>query len=88
MTTCTLDEPYIGIYDKPKRPRGRPTVLTDEQIKERNRLIYKKHYDNNRDYYVLKQRIYYELNKEKDNARRRAKYHGQKNKNELKQHFF
>ena len=42
MTTCTLDEPYISIYDKPKRPRGRPKVLTDEQIKERNRLIYKK----------------------------------------------
>ena len=75
---CILDEPYISIYDKPKRPRGRPKVLTDEQIKERNRLIYKKHYDNNRDYYVFKQRIYYELNKERDNARRRAKYHEQK----------
>ena len=81
MTTCTLDEPYISIYDKPNRPRGRPKVLTDEQIKERNRLIYKKHYDNNRDYYVFKQRIYYELNKERDNARRRAKYHEQKNQN-------
>ena len=81
MTTCTLDEPYISIYDKPKRPRGRSKVLTDEQINERNRLIYKKHYDNNRDYYVFKQRIYYELNKERDNARRRAKYHEQKNQN-------
>ena len=45
-----------------------------------DKIIYKRHYDNNRDYYVLKQRIYYELNKEKDNARRRARYHEQKNK--------
>ena len=76
----TLDEEYISIYDRPKRPRGRPKTLTDEEKKERNRLIYKRHYDNNRDYYVLKARIYYELNKEKDNARRRARYHEQKNK--------
>ena len=77
----TLDEEYISIYDRPKRPRGRPKTLTDEEKKERNKIIYKRHYDNNRDYYVLKQRIYYELNKEKDNARRRARYHEQKNKN-------
>ena len=79
--STTLDEEYISIYDKPKRPRGRPKTLTDEEKKERNKIIYKRHYDNNRDYYVLKARIYYELNKEKDNARRRARYHEQKNKN-------
>ena len=78
--STTLDEEYISIYDRPKRPRGRPKTLTDEEKKERNKIIYKRHYDNNRDYYVLKQRIYYELNKEKDNARRRARYHEQKNK--------
>ena len=82
MTNCnTLDQEYISIYDRPKRPRGRPKTLTDEQIKERDKIIYKRHYDNNRDYYVFKARIYYELNKEKDNARRRARYHEQKNKN-------
>ena len=81
MTNCnTLDQEYISIYDTPKRPRGRPKTLTDEEKKERNKIIYKRHYDNNRDYYVLKARIYYELNKEKDNARRRARYHEQKNK--------
>ena len=75
MTNCnTLDQEYISIYDRPKRPRGRPKTLTDEQIKERDKIIYKRHYDNNRDYYVLKQRIYYELNKETQNARRRAYY--------------
>ena len=81
MTNCnTLDQEYISIYDTPKRPRGRPKTLTDEEKKERNKIIYKRHYDNNRDYYVLKARIYYELNKEEDNARRRARYHEQKNK--------
>ena len=79
--STTLDEEYISIYDRPKRPRGRPKTLTDEEKKERNKIIYKRHYDNNRDYYVLKARIYYELNKEEDNARRRARYHEQKNKN-------
>lgn len=71
-------ETYISIYDKPKRPRGRPKIFTDEQRKERNRLISKKHYDNNREYYLLKQNIYYELNKETENAKRRARYHEQK----------
>ena len=74
MTEYTLNEEYISIYDKPKRPRGRPKTLTDEQLKERRKEIYKKYYDNNRDYYVLKASIYYELNKEKENARRRSYY--------------
>ena len=75
MTNCnTLEEPYISIYDRPKRPRGRPKIYTDEQLKERRKEIYKKHYENNRDYYVLQNNIYYELNKEKQNARRRAYY--------------
>ena len=75
MTNCnTLDQEYISIYDRPKRPRGRPKIYTDEQLQERRKEIYKKHYENNRDYYVLQKSIYYELNKEKENARRRAYY--------------
>ena len=75
MTNCnTLDQEYISIYDRPKRPRGRPKIYTDEQLKERRKEIYKKHYENNRDYYVLQNSIYYELNKEKQHARRRAYY--------------
>ena len=75
MTNCnTLDQEYISIYDRPKRPRGRPKIYTDEQLQERRKEIYKKHYENNRDYYVLQKSIYYELNKEKQNARRRAYY--------------
>ena len=74
MDNCTLNEPYISIYDKPKRPRGRPKTLTDEQIKDRRKEIYKKHYENNRDYYLLQKSISYELNKETQNARRRAYY--------------
>ena len=34
MTNCnTLDEEYISIYDRPKRPRGRLKTLTDEEKK-------------------------------------------------------
>ena len=75
MTNCnTLDQEYISIYDRPKRPRGRPKIYTDEQLQERRKEIFKKHYENNRDYYVLQNSIYYELNKENQNARRRAYY--------------
>ena len=30
---CTTEAPYISIYDKPKRPRGKPNTctLTDEK---------------------------------------------------------
>lgn len=70
----SLDEPYISIYDRPKRSRGRPKIYTDEEVKERRKETYKKHYENNRDYYVLQKSIYYELNKETQNARRRAYY--------------
>ena len=74
MTNYSLDEPYISIYDRPQRPQGRPKIYTDDQLKERRKEISKKHYENNRDYYLLQKNIYYELNKEKQNARRRA-YH-------------
>ena len=31
--STTLDEEYISIYDRPKRGRGRPKTLTDEEKK-------------------------------------------------------
>ena len=70
-TNYSLDEPYISVYD---RPRGRPKIYTDEELKERRKETYKKHYENNRDYYLLQKSISYELNKETQNARRRAYY--------------
>ena len=70
----SLDEPYISVYDRPKRPQGRPKIYTDEELKERRKETYKKHYENNRDYYLLQKSISYELNKETQNARRRAYY--------------
>ena len=73
-TNYSLDEPYISVYDRPKRPRGRPKIYTDEELKERRKETYKKHYENNSDYYLLQKSIYYELNKETQNARRRAYY--------------
>ena len=73
-TNYSLDEPYISVYDRPKKPRGRPKIYTDEELKERRKETYKKHYENNRDYDLLQKSIYYELNKETQNARRRAYY--------------
>ena len=49
-------ENYISIFDRPKRPRGRPKIFTDEQRKERNRLISKKHYDNDESDTMMKTR--------------------------------
>ena len=74
MTNNDLSQPYISIYDRPQRLRGRPKIYTDEELKERRKETYKKHYENNRDYYLLQKSIYYELNKETQNARRRAYY--------------
>ena len=50
-TNYSLDEPYISVYD---RPRGRPKIYTDEELKERRKETYKKHYENNRDYYYYR----------------------------------
>ena len=74
MTNNDLSQPYISIYDRPQRLRGRPKIYTDEELKERRKESYKKHYENNRDYYVLQKSVYYELNKESVNARRKAHY--------------
>ena len=84
----SLDEPYISVYDRPKRPRGRPKIYTDEELKERRKETYKKHYENNRDYYLLQKSISYELNKETQNARRRAYYQKHKGKIHLINNFF
>ena len=40
IESTTLDQEYISIYDRPKRGRGRPKTLTDEEKKERNKIIY------------------------------------------------
>ena len=50
MTTYDDDMPiYISIYDRPKRGKGRPLscTLTDEEKKERARVIASKHYYDN-----------------------------------------
>ena len=38
---CTLDEPYISQYDRPKRSRGRPKTLTDEEKKSEEKKLIK-----------------------------------------------
>ena len=45
----TTEVEYISIYDRPKRPRGRPKTcsLSDEEKKERLRVNYKSYFEAN-----------------------------------------
>ena len=45
---------YISIYEKPRRPRGRPiSKLTDEEKAQRYRDASKRFYDNNREQILI-----------------------------------
>ena len=57
---CTTEVPYISIYDKPKRPRGRPKTctLTDEEKVDRKRQDAKRLYYENYEYRRLQQALY------------------------------
>ena len=57
---CTTEVPYISIYDRPKRPRGRPktSALTDEEKAQRKRDIATKYDNNNFEYVRLQKRIW------------------------------
>ena len=57
---CTTEVPYISIYDRPKRPRGRPktSTLTDEEKAQRAREANSRCYYNNHEYYLLQKRSY------------------------------
>ena len=57
---CTTEVPYISIYDKPKRPRGRPKTctLTDEEKVGRKRQDAKSLYYDNYEYRRLQQALY------------------------------
>ena len=56
----TTEVEYISIYDKPKRPRGRPktSTLTDEEKLQRKREANYRCYYNNYEYYSLQKRSY------------------------------
>ena len=68
MTNCTLDEPYISIYDKPKKKMGRPKTctLTDEEKKQRKRDQAKKLYYDNYEYRRLQIKLYQERIREEN----------------------
>ena len=57
---CTTEVPYISIYDRPKRPRGRPktSTLTDEEKAQRAREANSRCYYNNHEHYLLQKRSY------------------------------
>ena len=56
---CTTEVPYISIYEKPKRPRGRPktSTLTDEEKAQHKRDIATKYHDDNYEYCKMRQRL-------------------------------
>ena len=52
------DDVYVSIYDRPKRGKGRPkSSLTDEEKAQKKRDNYKKWYDENWQYVLLKRQI-------------------------------
>jgi len=52
------DDVYVSIYDRPKRGKGRPkSSLTDEEKAQKKRDNYKKWYDENWPYVLLKRQI-------------------------------
>ena len=55
----TTEVEYISIYDRPKRPMGRPrsSKYTEEEKLDRRRQANLKHYFNNHEYYKLQNRI-------------------------------
>ena len=57
---CTTEVPYISIYDRPKRPRGRPKTctLTDEEKAQRKRDIATTYYNDSFEYVWLQKRIW------------------------------
>ena len=56
----TTEVPYISIYDRPKRPKGRPKTctLSDEEKAQRKRDIATTYYNNNFEYVRLQKRIW------------------------------
>ena len=58
---CTTEVPYISIYDKPKRPRGRPKTctLTDQEKAQRKRDIATQYCNNNFEYVRLQKTIWF-----------------------------
>ena len=66
MTNCTtLEEPYISIYDRPKKPRGRKKKYnTPEELAQAKRDIASKNYYDNYEYRTLQIKLYRERIKE------------------------
>ena len=71
MTTTqqvfNTDDVYVSIYDRPKRGKGRPkSSLTDEEKAQKKRDNYKKWYDENWEYVLLKKKIIREVKSNTD----------------------
>ena len=66
MTTCTLDEPYISIYDRPKRKPGRKKKYnTPEELAQAKRDTAQRFRDKYPEYVALQKKIWRENKLEK-----------------------
>ena len=56
----TTEVEYSSIYDRPKKPRGRPKTckLSDEEKKQRKIEIATRYYNNNFEYVRLQKRVW------------------------------
>ena len=62
MTNYTLDEPYISIYDKPKKKMGRPKKYnTPEELAQAKRATAQKFREENYEYVQLQKKNWREI---------------------------
>jgi hypothetical protein len=50
----SLSTPYVSMYDRPRRPRGRPRLHTEEEMQQIKRDNFLRYYDKNREAVVEK----------------------------------
>jgi hypothetical protein len=81
MMSDMLSTPYVSVYDKTLKTRGRPSKYkTEEEKIQARRETATSFYYNNQDYIALQKRIYYENHKEAVLERQRRRRLLQKTK--------
>jgi hypothetical protein len=57
MAEDMLSTPYISMFDRPHRSRGRPRLHTEEEMKQIKRDNFLRYYDKNRETVVEKNSV-------------------------------
>jgi hypothetical protein len=81
MADDMLSTPYVSVFDKTLKTRGRPSKYkTEEEKIQARRETAITFYYNNQDYIALQKKIYYQNNKEAVLERQRRRRRLQKTK--------